>query len=76
MSSFKLDGTSSIIGKSYYVKTNGKQGSEIRYYINESKEKAEKPLLAPEDRQELAKMSEVLAEKEEVSEEELSKIPF
>lgn len=76
MSSFKLDGTSNIIGKSYSVKTNGKTGKEIRYFLNEMRIPSPQSLLAPEERQELAKMSEVLEEKEEMSQEELSKIPF
>ncbi len=31
------DGQSNIIGKSFHVKSNGKTGMEIRYYINPAK---------------------------------------
>ena len=74
MSSFKLDGTSNIVGKSYTVKTNGKVGKEIRYFLNEMRMPSSQPLLAPEERQELAKMSEVLEDKEEVV--DTTQIPF
>lgn len=73
MASFKLDGTSNIIGKSYQVKTNGKTGKEIRYFLNEMRLPKE-PSFAPEEQAELAKMSEVLEKKEE--EIDTSQIPF
>lgn len=50
-------------------------GIELRLSRLEGKAES-KELFAPAEKEELAKMSEVLAEKEEVSEEELSKIPF
>lgn len=74
MASFKLDGTSNIIGKSYLVKTNGKTGKEIRYFLNEMRIQQDIPLFAPEEQAELAKMSQVLTEKEE--EIDTSLIPF
>lgn len=74
MASFKLDGTSNIIGKSYLVKTNGKSGKEIRYFLNEMRIQQDIPLFAPEEQAELAKMSQVLTEKEE--EIDTSLIPF
>jgi len=76
MASFKLDGSSNIIGKSYLVKTNGKTGKEIRYFLNEMRLPKEPALFEPAERQELEKMSQTLAEKEEISQEELDKIPF
>lgn len=74
MASFKLDGTSNIIGKSYLVKTNGKSGKEIRYFLNEMHIQQDIPMFLPEEKQELAKMSQVLTEKEE--EVDTSQIPF
>ena len=50
-------------------------GIELRLSRLEGKAES-KELFAPAEKEELEKMSEVLAEKEEVSEEELSKIPF
>ncbi len=78
MASFKLDGTSNIIGKSYQVKTNGKTGKEIRYFLNEMRIPKEPALFAPEQQAELNQMSQVLAKKdpEEMSEAEIQAIPF
>lgn len=77
MASFKLDGTSNIIGKSYQVKTNGKTGKEIRYFLNEMRLPKE-PSFAPEEQAELDKMGDVLAKDSEdvPTKEELDAIPF
>lgn len=37
LESVSKDGQSNIIGKSFHVKSNGKTGMEIRYYINPAK---------------------------------------
>lgn len=78
MASFKLDGTSNIIGKSYLVKTNGKSGKEIRYFLNEMRIQQDIPMFLPEEEKELEKMGEILAKDSEdvPTKEELAQIPF
>lgn len=37
------DGTSTIVGRTFAVKSNGKTGMEIRYYINPAQREVEQP---------------------------------
>ncbi len=66
MSSFR-GGQSDIIGKSYSVKSNGKTGKEIRYWINQLREQ--------HTEQEQPKMDTTI-EKEEMTQEQIDAIPF
>lgn len=67
LEAFHKDGQSNIIGQAFKVKTNGKTGMEIRYYINpvfvgvehaptnvQSHASPEQPPLPPEPQQEIS----------------------
>lgn len=68
-----LDGTANIIGKSFSVKTNGKTGKEIRYWINKMSIPQDIPTQMPEISQDKPNYT---VEKEEMTPEEIASIPF